>query len=96
VPQEAIRGGTASSRSQARIANANVPLLCGPRASPGGDLLLNGLIKPEDIDPIAVRHPTEPGAEQRLVALAPPMPHRRKGNWKRRPAGEAAQQRDGG
>ncbi|MCT0203414.1 glycoside hydrolase family 15 protein [Synechococcus sp. CS-602] len=71
VPQESIEAERLQPGSQARIANANVPLLWTQSLTWLGDLLLNGLIKPEDIDPIGRRHPIQPGAEQLLVALAP-------------------------
>ncbi len=71
VPEEAIAAERRQPGSQARIANANVPLLWTQSLTWLGDLLLHGLLLPEDIDPSGRRLPAPLGAEEVLVALAP-------------------------
>jgi phosphorylase kinase alpha/beta subunit len=71
VPEEAIAAERRQPGSQARVPNANVPLLWTQSLTWLGDLLLHGLIEPEDIDPCGRRLPRPLGAEQVLVALAP-------------------------
>jgi phosphorylase kinase alpha/beta subunit len=71
VPMEAIEAERLQPGSQRREANENVPLLWAQSLTWLSDLLLHGLITPEDLDPCGRRRPRPPGAEQVLVALAP-------------------------
>ncbi len=71
VPEEAIAAERRQPGSQARVANPNVPLLWTQSLTWLGDLLLHGLLTPEDIDPCGRRLPAPLGAERVLVALAP-------------------------
>jgi phosphorylase kinase alpha/beta subunit len=59
------------STSQPRQPNENVPLLWTQSLTWLSDLLLHGLITPEDLDPCHRRFPAPLGAEEVLVALAP-------------------------
>jgi len=74
VPSGSIEAERRQPGSQARLANANVPLLWTQSLTWLGDLLLNGLIQPADIDPCGRREPRPAGAERVLVALAPATP----------------------
>jgi phosphorylase kinase alpha/beta subunit len=71
VPAEAIEAERLQPGSQARQPNENVPLLWTQSLTWLGDLLLHGLIEPDDLDPCQRRQHMAPGAEQVLVALAP-------------------------
>ncbi|CAK6686510.1 glycoside hydrolase family 15 protein [Synechococcus sp. BA-124 BA4] len=71
VPAEAIEAERLHPGTQERIANENVPLLWTQSLTWLGDLLLNGLLSPEDIDPSHRRLPAPLGAERVLVALVP-------------------------
>ena len=66
VPAERLQPG-----SQPREANENVPLLWTQSLTWLADLLLGGLITPEDLDPSGRRRPEPPGAAEVLVALVP-------------------------
>ena len=57
--------------SQQRLANDNVPLLWTQSLAWLGEMLMEGLIEPADLDPCGRRFQAEIGAEQVLVALAP-------------------------
>jgi len=74
VPSSSIEAERRQPGSQARVANPNVPLLWTQSLTWLGDLLLNGLITPADIDPCGRRQPTPPGTDRVLVALAPANP----------------------
>ncbi len=71
VPPEAVERERRQPGSQPRQPNANVPLLWTQSLTWLGDLLLHGLLTPEDIDPSGRRQPAPLGAERVLVALAP-------------------------
>jgi phosphorylase kinase alpha/beta subunit len=71
VPEEAIEAERRQPGSQRRVANPNVPLLWTQSLTWLADLLLHGLITPDDLDPIGRRRPSPLGAEQVLVALVP-------------------------
>ena len=71
VPEEAIEAERRQPGSQRRVANPNVPLLWTQSLTWLSDLLLHGLITPDDLDPIGRRRPSPLGAEQVLVALVP-------------------------
>ncbi|MBD2422271.1 phosphorylase kinase [Cyanobium sp. FACHB-13342] len=74
VPEEAIEAERRQPGSQRRVANPNVPLLWTQSLTWLSDLLLHGLITPDDLDPIGRRRPSPLGAEQVLVALVPGTP----------------------
>lgn len=71
VPERLIEAEQRQPGSQARVPNENVPLLWTQSLTWLSDLLLHGLITAEDLDPSGRRHPSPPGAEEVLVALAP-------------------------
>jgi phosphorylase kinase alpha/beta subunit len=71
VPEEAIEAERRQPGSQPRVANPNVPLLWTQSLTWLADLLLHGLISPDDLDPIGRRRPSPLGADQVLVALVP-------------------------
>lgn len=74
VPEQAIEAERQHPGSQARVANENVPLLWTQSLTWLADLLLHGLIRPEDLDPSGRRHQAQLGADQVLVALVPANP----------------------
>jgi phosphorylase kinase alpha/beta subunit len=71
VPEEAIEAERRQPGSQPRVANPNVPLLWTQSLTWLADLLLHGLISPDDLDPIGRRRSSPLGADQVLVALVP-------------------------
>jgi phosphorylase kinase alpha/beta subunit len=71
VPEPAIEAERQRPGSQSRLANENVPLLWTQSLTWLGDLLLHGLIVPDDLDPSGRRHRAQLGAEEVLVALVP-------------------------
>jgi phosphorylase kinase alpha/beta subunit len=71
VPAEALEAERRQPGSQTRIPNENVPLLWTQSLTWLGDLLLEGLITPEDLDPSGRRLGTPLGISEVLVALAP-------------------------
>ncbi len=71
VPQELIAAERRNPGSQPRVPNENVPLLWTQSLTWLSDLLLHGLITPEDLDPCHRRLPAPLGAEEVLVALVP-------------------------
>jgi phosphorylase kinase alpha/beta subunit len=71
VPEQAIAAERRNPGSQARIANENVPLLWTQSLTWLSDLLLHGLITPDDLDPCQRRRSAGLGAETVLVALVP-------------------------
>jgi phosphorylase kinase alpha/beta subunit len=74
VPEAAIPAERRQPGSQVRIANPNVPLLWTQSLSWLGDLMLQGLLLPEDLDPSGRRLARPLGAERVLVALVPASP----------------------
>ena len=71
VPEAAIAAERHQPGSQRRLANPNVPLLWTQSLTWLSDLLLAGLISPEDLDPTGRRRPCTLGADRVLVALVP-------------------------
>ena len=71
VPDSAIELERRAPGSQQRQANDNVPLLWTQSLAWLGEMLMEGLIEPADLDPCGRRFQAEIGAEQVLVALAP-------------------------
>ena len=71
VPEAAIAAERHQPGSQRRLANPNVPLLWTQSLTWLSDLLLAGLISPEDLDPTGRRRPSTLGADRVLVALVP-------------------------
>ena len=71
VSQAAIAAERRNPGSQPRQPNDNVPLLWTQSLTWLGDLLLHGLITPDDLDPIGRRHRQVLGAERVMVALVP-------------------------
>jgi len=71
VPAEAIEAERRQPGSQRRLANPNVPLLWTQSLTWLSDLLLAGLISPEDLDPTGRRHPSTLGADRVLVSGGP-------------------------
>ncbi|MBM5808565.1 MAG: phosphorylase kinase, partial [Cyanobacteria bacterium M_surface_9_m1_291] len=71
VPLAAIPAERRQPGSQPREANDNVPLLWTQSLTWLGDLLLAGLITPDDLDPSGRRHSVSLGAHEVLVALVP-------------------------
>jgi phosphorylase kinase alpha/beta subunit len=71
VPAEAIAAERRQPGSQPREANENVPLLWTQSLTWLADLLLAGLIGPEDLDPCGRRRTASLGANEVLVALVP-------------------------
>jgi phosphorylase kinase alpha/beta subunit len=71
VPEAAIAAERQLPGSQPRQANENVPLLWTQSLTWLGDLLLHGLISPEDLDPSGRRLGSSLGADQVLVSFVP-------------------------
>ena len=71
VPQTAIEAERQLPGSQQRIPNENVPLLWTQSLTWLGDLLLHGLITPDDLDPSGRRLGSSLGADQVLVSFVP-------------------------
>ena len=71
VPEQVVEQERQHPGSQARIANNNLPLIWTQSLVWLGEMLLEGLILPEDIDPCERRGPTTLGADAVLVGLAP-------------------------
>ena len=71
VPEEAIEAERRQPGSQPRLANENVPLLWTQSLTWLSDLLLAGLLLPDDLDPSQRRRRTPLGAAEVLVALVP-------------------------
>jgi phosphorylase kinase alpha/beta subunit len=71
VPKEAVEAERRLPGSQQRIPNENVPLLWTQSLTWLGDLLLQGLISPEDLDPSGRRLGCSLGADQVLVSFVP-------------------------
>ena len=75
VPKAAIAAERLNPGSQQRVANENVPLLWTQSLTWLADLMLNGLLQPEDLDPSGRRHGHQLGAEQVLVSFVPAREH---------------------
>ncbi|MEY4745685.1 MAG: hypothetical protein RLZZ442_277, partial [Cyanobacteriota bacterium] len=71
VPEAAVAAERHQPGSQRRLANPNVPLLWTQSLTWLSDLLLAGLINPDDLDPTGRRRPSTLGADRVLVALVP-------------------------
>jgi phosphorylase kinase alpha/beta subunit len=71
VPDSAVELERRAPGSQQRLANDNVPLLWTQSLAWLGEMLIEGLIEPGDLDPCGRRFQTKIGAEKVLVALAP-------------------------
>jgi phosphorylase kinase alpha/beta subunit len=71
VPEVSLEAERRNPGSQWRMANPNVPLLWTQSLTWLGDLLLEGLITPDDLDPCGRRRGAPLGASEVLVALAP-------------------------
>ena len=71
VPEPAIAAERLAPGSQLREPNPNVPLLWTQSLTWLGDLMLNGLLLPADLDPSGRRRPENLGAEKVLVSLVP-------------------------
>ncbi|WP_216901991.1 glycoside hydrolase family 15 protein [Synechococcus sp. CCY 9618] len=71
VPARQIESERRQPGSQKRVPNENIPLLWTQSLTWLSDLLLSGLITPDDLDPCGRRHPSRLGSEEVLVALAP-------------------------
>ena len=71
VGEAAIAAERRNPGSQPRQPNDNVPLLWTQSLTWLADLLLHGLITPDDLDPIGRRRRQSLGAERVLVALVP-------------------------
>tara|TARA_B100001093_G_scaffold519644_1_gene609629 strand:+ start:3873 stop:7058 length:3186 start_codon:yes stop_codon:yes gene_type:complete len=71
VPDSAVELERRTPGSQRRLANDNVPLLWTQSLAWLGEMLIEGLIEPADLDPCGRRLRAELGADQVLVALAP-------------------------
>ncbi len=71
VSREAIAGERRNPGSQRRQPNENIPLLWTQSLTWLADLLLHGLITPDDLDPLGRRHRQRLGAEKVMVALVP-------------------------
>ena len=71
VPPEAIEAERRQPGSQRRVPNENVPLLWTQSLTWLSDLMLHGLVHPDDLDPSQRRRPALLGADEVLVALVP-------------------------
>ena len=71
VPAELLEMERREPGSQRRSANENLPLLWTQSLAWIGEMLLDGLIKAEDLDPCKRRLPAKIGADTVLVSLVP-------------------------
>ena len=71
VPEELLALERRNPGSQRRVANENVPLLWTQSLAWLGEMLLEGLIEAEDLDPCGRRHQGSLGSPAVLVALVP-------------------------
>ena len=74
VPEAALEAERTLPGSQERKANDNIPLLWTQSLAWLGEMLLAGLLLPEDLDPCGRRLPAGLGADQVLVAIVPSNP----------------------
>ena len=70
VPASAVDQERLNPGSQERVANTNLPLIWTQSLVWLGEMLLDDLIRPEDIDPCGRREPQSLGADSVLVAMA--------------------------
>jgi phosphorylase kinase alpha/beta subunit len=75
VPKHAVEAERLQPGSQARVPNDNVPLLWTQSLTWLGDLILMGLLQPEDLDPSGRRLGCSLGADQVLVSFVPAREH---------------------
>ena len=75
VPEDAVEAERRRPGSQARIPNDNVPLLWTQSLTWLGDLMLLGLLRPDDLDPSGRRLGASLGADQVLVSFVPAREH---------------------
>jgi phosphorylase kinase alpha/beta subunit len=75
VPKQAVEAERLKPGSQARVPNENVPLLWTQSLTWLGDLMLLGLLEPEDLDPSGRRLGCSLGADQVLVSFVPAREH---------------------
>ena len=71
VPEAGVEAERRSPGSQERVPNENVPLLWSQSLWLLGQLLLEGLITPADLDPCGRRFAATPGCQRVRVALVP-------------------------
>ena len=71
VPDAVVALERETPGSQTREANSNVPLIWTQSLAWVGEMLLGGLITPDDLDPCERRQPAPLGADSVLVAMAP-------------------------
>ena len=71
VPDDLVDLERQTPGSQVREANSNIPLIWTQSLAWVGEMLLEGLITPEDLDPCERRQPARLGADSVLVALEP-------------------------
>ena len=71
VPLAAVAAERSAPGSQLWEANENVPLLWTQSLWLLGQLLLEGLLEPGDLDPCGRRQPRQPGCNQVRIALVP-------------------------
>ena len=71
VPEDLLELERREPGSQRRIANDNVPLLWTQSLAWLGDMILDGLIEAEDLDPCGRSLPAALGADRVLVSLVP-------------------------
>ncbi|MEN9874043.1 MAG: hypothetical protein RL186_940, partial [Pseudomonadota bacterium] len=67
VPEEKVAAEIAAPNSQERVPNANVPLLWAQSQWILGALLREGLLDPDDIDPLGRRTPSPPRAHNTIA-----------------------------
>ena len=71
IPSDRVDAERACPGSQKRIANDNLPLLWTQSLIWLGDMLLEGLIRPDDLDPCRRRQGQNVGTQAVLIAVAP-------------------------
>ena len=71
IPADRVDAERASPGSQQRVANDNLPLLWTQSLVWLGEMLLEGLILPADLDPCGRRQGQSVGSAAVLVAVAP-------------------------
>ena len=71
IPADRVDAERADPGSQERVANDNLPLLWTQSLVWLGEMLLEGLICPDDLDPCRRRFSGQYGADSALIAVAP-------------------------
>mgnify|MGYP001184184325 CR=1 FL=1 len=71
IPSDRVDAERACPGSQQRVANDNLPLLWTQSLIWLGDMLLEGLIRPDDLDPCQRRKGQNVGTQAVLIAVAP-------------------------